>query len=121
MYAITVVINSAMFQLLYKTESAAREADKALKYDPSAAMGSLSYISVTDDFGQEIHCDRKNLAGYVFETLEKSKLGHVERALHQQKVQMLAQKHAAADPALRMHSQMNGPAVMSPFPPPRNQ
>jgi hypothetical protein len=120
MYAITIFINQAGVQLLYKKEDLARDAATALTHDPAQAFGPAKWVHVLDDFGHEISVDSKSISAIVFEDMERTKLAHVERALHQQRAQNLAQKTAQSDPALRM-SAPNGPGIVTPFPPvPRN-
>lgn len=117
MYAITAIVGPMCFQLLFRQEEKAREAQTVLAHNPATAIGSTEWIAVVDEFGHEITCERKHLAGYIFEDLEKTKIAHVERALHQQRTQNLAQKTASSDPGLRMNAAINGGSPMlSPFP-----
>jgi hypothetical protein len=116
MFAISVIVGPVCFPLMFKKEESAREAQKSLDYDPRFAEASLHWITIKDDFGHEFSCDRKQLGGYIFEDMDRTKLAHVERALHQQRTQNLAQKTAQSDPGLRMTG-ANGPGVLTPFSP----
>lgn len=111
MHSITVIIGQTALALLFKTKEHAEIADNILS-GRSAAGGQ---ISVEDDFGQKLVANTQNLAGYLYEDLDSSKLAHVERALHQTRTQNLAQKTAEADPSLRLASRM-GPAMISSMP-----
>ena len=50
----------------------------------------------------------------MFEDLDQSKLANIELFLHQQRVQVAAQKAAQSDPGLKASSLMNGPSVLTP-------
>lgn len=116
MFAISVVLTQHCFQLLFQDEKKARSAEEALKPNPMTALGSTEWVNIQDDFGHELACDRKSVTGYIYEDWNKSKLAHVERAIQQQRTQVLAQKHADSDPALRASRMMAGPPLLSPFP-----
>jgi hypothetical protein len=121
MYALTICLKSAVFQLLFKTEEHARKQQERLQWNPTTAMGSVEWISVHDDFGQEMSFSREALGGHIYEDMDVSQLAHVERAVHQHRLQVKAQKAAEADPSLRMQRMMNGPGMLQPgFPPGRN-
>jgi hypothetical protein len=110
MHSITVIIGSLAFALIFKTKESAAKACTTL----GERIGE--YLVIEDDYGQKIDARFDMIAGFIFEDMEKSKLAHVERALHQQRTQNLAQKTAETDPSLRMARNMNGPAIVSPFP-----
>ena len=118
MFAITIFFGSAgAFQGLFRQEDKARSAQAALAFNPATALGATEWIAIADDFGQELCIERSKLNGYIFENLDQTKLAHVERALHQQRTQNLAQKTADSDPGLRAHRTMNGPAMLGAFGP----
>jgi hypothetical protein len=109
MFTVVLLVGAQSFRLMYHSEEKARQAANM-----SSWTDVLVYIE--DDFGQEFSGRRNSISGCVFEDLEKSKLAHVELALHQQRMQFLAQKMASADPGLRTMAAMNGPGVITPFP-----
>ena len=117
MYALTIFMGPACFQLLYRTEEPARLAKAALHNRPNEAFGVTTYTEINDDFGHEMTINLRDLSGFILEDMEKTKAAHVDRALHQQRVQMLAQKTAENDPGIRASRMMgnNGP-ILSPFP-----
>lgn len=108
MHAITVIVGQIGWSLLFKEEVKAKEVADIL----TKREGPFTII--TDDFGQKLDARTELIAGYMSEDMEQSKLAHVERALHQQRTQNLAQKTAEADPGLRLGRMMNGPAMIQP-------
>jgi hypothetical protein len=109
MHCITLIVGSLPFRFVFQKENTARELVAALE----PGVGN-DYVLLADDFGQEFYGRRSSINGCILEDMEKSKLAHVEFALHQQRMQNLAQKMASADPGLR--SMSNGPGVVTPFP-----
>jgi hypothetical protein len=107
MYCITLIVGAVPFRFVFHKEETAREAVAATRGSPA--------ITLRDDFGQEFFGTPGSVTGFIVEDMEKSKLAHVEFALHQQRMQNLAQKMASADPSLRASSAMNGPGVLTPF------
>jgi len=116
MYALTVFLGPACFQLLYRKEDKAREAKALLTPNGSTALGSTEWIQLIDDFGHEMSLERRTLSGFIYEDMEQTKVAHVERALHQQRLQNLAQKTAESDPGLRAQRMMGNGPVLMPFP-----
>ena len=116
MHAITVIVGQIGWSLLFKEESKAKEMSAIL------AKRENEFTVLEDDFGQKLDARTALIAGYMIEDMEQSKLAHVERALHQQRTQNLAQKIAESDPGLRINRMMNGPAMIQPGMPgiPRN-
>lgn len=121
MYSISVIVGSTAWALMYKTPEHAEEARTALRAlwdQPVITMGGVpptSSILVTDDFGQELAVDAKSLCGWLFEDMDQSKLAHCERILHQQRLQIHAQKMGQADQTIRTAQMMNGPAMIDPI------
>lgn len=115
MHAITVIVGQIGWSLMFKEESKAQDAAAKL------AARTEPFTVIEDDFGQKLDARTNLIAGYMIEDMEKSKLAHVERALHQQRTQNLAQKTAEADPSLKLSRMMNGPAMISPMGPGGNR
>jgi hypothetical protein len=113
MHIITIAFGNApaMWQFVFKTEEAANVAWTDLNTFPPEPG---NYINITDDFGQSATFELSNICGRMIEDMDKSKLAHIARSLHQQRTQAEFQKAAEADPAIR--SAMRGPAVLSPVP-----
>ncbi len=108
MFSITVMVGAQGFTLMYRTQQKAEESARVLR-------GGDPMIAIEDDFGQSVAINRQHLSGFMVEDLEKSKLAHVERALHIQRTQALAQKTAEADPGLKFSMMNRGPAMVSPM------
>jgi len=51
----------------------------------------------------------------MLEDMEKSKLAHIERGLHQARTQAKAQQAATQDPVLKSAAMMRGPAMIDPM------
>ena len=111
MHAITVLVGQIGWSLLFKDEEKANKVAEVLKKREGP------FTAIEDDFGQKLDARTDAICGFMIEDMEQSKLAHVERALHQQRTQNLAQKTAEADPSLRLNRMMNGPAMISPMMP----
>jgi hypothetical protein len=104
--------------LLFKTTEAYNNAIISFK---NPATFDSQYFDLTDDFGQRVSIKRDAIQGVMFEELAKSKLAHIERGLHQYRIQVEANNMGRADPmiseALRQaqRAQMQGPPVIQPF------
>jgi len=118
MFAVNVIIGSVCIPFMFRQEETARAAASQLTHDPTQAFGMTRWISLVDDFGHELAVESKSISGFILEDMDKTKLAHVERALHQERTQRLVQKTAEADPGLRMSSSklQNGPGILTPFP-----
>lgn len=111
MFCITIKFKNdpAPWTLLYKTEEVATSAWKAMSADTNG-------VSLTDDFGQTAVVKYTDMAGAMFEDLDKSMLAHIERGLHNARTQAKAQQIAANDPILKTARMTQGqsPAIFSP-------
>lgn len=116
MFLISVVVGPTVFPLMFKQEDKAIATTEILSYHPGHAPSSSDWVDIVDDFGHRLACPREKMGGFLLEDMDKSKLAHCERALHNQRTQNMAQKMAEADPALRMTRNTNGPGVITPFP-----
>jgi hypothetical protein len=107
MYCLTICFGpvATTWALMFKTEE---KAVQVLQFVNEHVDGSF-----TDDFGQTIALKTSELHGAMLEDLSLSKLAHIERALHQARMQAEGQKMAQTDPAL-VHA-ARGPNIISPM------
>ena len=114
MYLLTVVFGPMATQcaLLFKTKEAAEKAYESFSIIPLQTHGPTATFRLEDDFGQRVCLSSADLRGIMLEDMSHSQLAHIERALHQAKMQAKGQKMAQADPELREAAR--GPAVLSP-------
>ena len=110
MFCISIPIENTqlVWTLLYDSEDAANAA-----WSKMTDAGTETAI-VSDDYGQVARIDRAHVAVALFENLEKSKQGHVQRALHNARTQASADQMAVNDPVLKAARMMQGPAVFNP-------
>ena len=111
MFCVTVALGSTAWRLMFKEEEKARAALAALKPLPIGP----NYIEVEDDFGQVCVAVSGSINGLMFEDLDKAKLANVELYMHQQRTQLMAQKAAANDPAIRAANSSRGLQTLSPM------
>jgi len=118
MFCMTIVFGASPvpWTLLFKTQEAFNDAIIALK---SPATFDSKDFDLTDDYGQHVCIKREAIQGIMFEDMTKSKLAHIERGMHQMRVQIEADNLAKADPSVMayMRSRQGGPSVISPFGP----
>ena len=107
MFIINVALGNTSWRLLFKQEDSAKIAFEAL-------TKGAERISILDDFGQELSTQPKVVHGVMLEDMDKTKMAHVEMALHQARTQGLATKMAQTDPALKAQSAMS-PSVLNPM------
>lgn len=116
MFIINVALGNTSWRLLFKEEGTAVSA-----YD-SAMEAGRELISIVDDFGQHMTASAASIHGVMLEDMDKTKMAHVEMALHQARTQGLATKMAQTDPTLKANAAMS-PSVLDPmgngFMPPR--
>ena len=110
MFCINVALGATSWRLLYRDEENAKHA-LGIYHDTK----HLSEIRLEDDFGQKLTAPSSAIHGVMFEDLDKTKLAHIEMALHQARTQNAAQAAAQADPTLRNARQNMGPAIISPM------
>lgn len=112
MFTISVVFGKVLqpWVFLYKNGDAARE-----RYNALMAPENL-VVSIADDYGQEASFNAAEIAGVLFENLDMSATGQIERGLHQARTQIKGNQMAEADPVLKTASLVRpGNGVM--FPP----
>jgi hypothetical protein len=73
-------------------------------------------VAFTDDFSQQASIDGSAIAGALIEDMEKSKMAHIERALHQARTNARTQVAARSDPVLKNIATMQGPPMLQPMP-----
>lgn len=75
MFSLTVIVGTNGWGLMFRSKEKAEAAVATLQADHGGR------ITLADEFGQTLDAARANIAGFVFEDMEQSKLAHVERAL----------------------------------------
>jgi len=113
MYCLTICFGPAAttWALMFKTKEEAQT-----QYDHVTTVleeTDSNRVVLTDDFGQRTSLDSNTVHGVMLEDLSLSKLAHIERALHQARMQAEGQKMAQTDPAL-VHA-ARGPNIISPM------
>ena len=111
MFALNIALGNTAWRLLFKDEEKAQAAFAAAE---SARLMKASCDRISDDFGQTFS-GGDGIAGVMFEDMNKTKMAHVEIALHNARTQALVTKTAQADPGLRASSMMNGPSMLDPM------
>jgi hypothetical protein len=111
MFCLTVAVGNIPWALMFKTEEAAIAAGQELNV---CFEGNDQHLAtLVDDFGQTLRVGAVALHGWMLEDMDKSKLAHIERALHHARMQQEGQKLAAADATLR--AGQHGPSIVSPM------
>ena len=115
MFSMTIVFGAspAPWMLLFKTQEAINDAIVAFK---NPATFDSKDFDITDDYGQHVSIRRDSIHGVMFEDLIKSRIAHIERGLHQMRVQVEANNIAKADPSLMaaLRSAQQTPGVITP-------
>ena len=120
MHSLTICFGPAatIWTLLFKDEESAKKA--YLNTSEPAGV-----FACTDDFGQTVLLDTKEIKGALLEDMDISVNALVERGLHQARAQAKAQVRAMADETIKSatRAQNQGPAVYTPggMPMGRNQ
>ncbi|MFA5897705.1 MAG: hypothetical protein WC829_01200 [Hyphomicrobium sp.] len=109
MFCLNIALGNTSWRLLFKTEDRAR-----LVYEV-ISNPVIENLILDDDFGQQLCAKVAHIHGFMLEDMDKTKLAHVEMALHQARTQILATKMAQSDQGLRTSSMMQGPAVLNPM------
>lgn len=109
MYSLSIAIGMMSWRMLYQDEARAKEAYEKLKDT------TVPTIEIADDYGQIGTFKPMACPALMLEDMDKSKMAEVDMALHRQKVQMLAQKMAAADPAIRAAQMGAGLSQLTPM------
>jgi hypothetical protein len=108
MFSLTIVFGPGpmVWTLIFKTEETANHAAIAARSTlqtrgKDTNFSPISAVSITDDFGQSVEITPESLHGFMLEDLDQSKFAHIERALHQARTKVTADKLAEADPTIR--------------------
>lgn len=111
MFSLSIAIGAMSWRMLYQDEEKAKAAYTALK-DTTVPL-----VEISDEYGQvgTFKTAMNGLPAVMLEDMEKSKMAEIDLALHRQKLQMLAQKMAAADPAIRAANMSAGLQPLSPM------
>lgn len=107
MFCLTVAVGNIPWALMFKTEERATAVFETLQSESGTS------VRVTDDFGQSLSLNTNFVGGYMLEDMDKSKLAHIERALHHARMQQEGQRLAAADATLR--AGQHGPSIIAPM------
>ena len=110
MFRLSVVFGKqdTNWAFLYKTKEAAQAV-----VDAHVASPHTRWI-IKDDFGQTASVPDANMASYMLEELDVSRMAAVEMALHQARIQAKAQEMAKTDPVLKTAMNSRGPSVLTP-------
>ena len=112
MFSIVIAVGPASdkISLLFKTEEAA---DRAMKVIGDPKPSSISKIQ--DDFGQIVVVRDSEIHAVIFEDMDLSAEGNIERGLHQARTQARGNSRAQSDSALRTAAMMGqGPMIVGP-------
>jgi hypothetical protein len=113
MHCLSVALGNVVWAMMFHNEEDARKAYMSAR--PATAVTDhfrKTEIEMVDDFGQTLMVPVHEVKGLLLEDLDKTKLAHVERLIHNQHTQIAAQKRWQADPAARAAAM--GPAVLTP-------
>ena len=114
MYLLTIVFGPSPtpWSLLFEKPELA---DKTFSNIRDAKKSGDLCVGISDEFGQGAMIDVASIHGFMLEDMEKSKLAHIERGLHQARTQAKAQQAATQDPVLKSAAMMRGPAMIDPM------
>lgn len=112
-YSLAIIVGAASWGMLFKTKESAEAARHQVRQQ-------IDLIEIADDYGQEATIMGNPQRSVVLEDMDISKLGHCVRALHQQHVQIEAQKMAESDQKIRAARYQSGPAMLTPMGPTPN-
>jgi hypothetical protein len=118
MHQLTVVFgdNGGSWAFQYKDANGAITAVQTIM-DAMVHKTLGPFARIADDFSQVAYINTDEIVGWLSEDCEISKIGQIERGLHQARVQAKAQELAGQDPLLRqarIANQRSGP-VLSPM------
>lgn len=115
--AITYGPAATTWVLMYRDEKNAEDAWQKLT---SPAIDTHPPVPGThrlvDDFGQRLCIPTNEIKGLMFENMHESMNAHIERALHQARMQAKGSEQAENDSTLRAARarQQHGPAILQP-------
>jgi hypothetical protein len=115
MYSLSIAFGSTAWALMFRTKEAAEKALSEYVGPPCRGTSEQHALILTDDFGQHARIEHSSIHGIMLEDLDQSKLGMIERALHQQRTQLLLNKMVETDPGLRAARTGGSGAILSPM------
>jgi hypothetical protein len=104
MFSLTIVFGPGpmVWTLMFKTEEKLKFALEELAFrSTDGHAGHKEAFCVTDDFGQNCAIRDAQVHGFMSENLDESKHAHIERALHQARTKITADKLAEVDPVIK--------------------
>lgn len=111
MFSITVALANTqiIWTFMYKTKESA---DTGW----NKRFNTGSFFTFADDFGQSAEISAENYGGALMEDLDQSKMAHIERAMHTERVKIQAQNAAQSDQVIKnaMRAAQRGPAIFDP-------
>ena len=112
MFSLTIAFGpgNGMWTLMWREKEKADAAWDAL----ALAKAANAVLQISDEFGQECVSEIAAVHGAMLEDLNLSKLAHIERALHQARVQAEGQTMAESDHVLRAARARQGSAILTP-------
>ena len=109
MFSITVALanTQVVWTFMYKTKESA---------DAAWQLCTGASLKLSDDFGQSALILTEQIAGALFEDLDQSKLAHIERAMHTERVKIQANRAAMSDPQIKtaMMTRQASPGIFNP-------
>lgn len=103
-----------VWNLLFKTEEGAKAVyNTYVSARMEAILPATAPIIGADDFGQAYALPLDQINSMMFEDLDLSQQGQIERGLHNARTQAKAQQRAMGDATLRTAAMAQGPAVLS--------
>lgn len=96
MYSLTIVFGPAAWQFMFRTP------EKLETFKQFRANNPAQDVIIDDDFGQHAEIKAASIHGIQIENLEETRIVHIERAVHQGKIQRDAQQRFSREPGVRV-------------------
>ena len=116
MFSLTISFGPGpvMWTMMWRDREKAEAAWNAV----AISKATESVLKLTDDFGQDAIIEITTIHGIMLEDMELSKNAHIERALHQARMQAKGQEMAESDQILRAaRARQGGPGILTPMGP----
>lgn len=116
MFSVTIAFGATSWRLLFKDGDKAEQCymQASNGVDKTQQFNDATHVSFIDDFGQKACFKRAAVDAVMLENMDESKLGAIELALHNARMQASGQQRAEADPTLRA-SRMTGAPILTPM------
>lgn len=116
MFSVTIAFGATSWRLLFKDGDKAENTFSAITQpvDKTQHFHAEERITFIDDFGQKACFKRAAVDAVMLENMDESKLGAIELALHNARMQASGQQRAEADPTLRA-ARMTGAPILTPM------